>query len=246
MFLNEVEQSYEIEVDFTHFAPSGYLTPMGYQCIANTVIGKHLEKYGVGFEKLIHQGISWVILSLTVDIEKPIVYGMKKVIGKTWYSKQKGIFYRREVSVSSEEGEVLFRCSTFSTLMDLNARSIYKSKNLPFELMPITEETLVEGSPTFKEKLEYTEIEKRKVRRSYIDKLGHMNNNRYGELCYDSLDDNEVSLERLKRIELYFVSELGFNEVFTLSKSFTDHRIVVQGYNEEKQKAAFYGIFNYR
>ncbi len=245
MKIDEQSQKYEIEFDFAYFDNSGYLTPVGYQTIVNYVADKHLLNHGMNFERLVPLGISWVILSLTLDIVNPIKDREKKFYGRTWYSQRKGIYYRREVTVEDENGAVMFNCATYSTLLDLNTRSIYKSRILPFELMEPTEQLLVEAKPSFKEKLQYTQGEKRIVHRSYLDGLGHVNNGKYSTFCYDAFDDNEANLENMRRMELYFATEMRFGDYFSSNKATYENRLIVQGYNESKEKPSFYGVFGY-
>ncbi len=246
MALCEFENEYDIAIDFSHFDSNGYLTPTGYQYIVNAVADKHLFKYDVAYETLIKLGISWVILSLTIDIVNPVRDRKKRLIGKTWYSQRKGIFFRREMSVQDEDGVHILNCTMYSTLLNLETRSIFRSRELPFKLMEPTEKFLIEAKPTFKEKYEYTLCEKRVVKRSYLDMLGHVNNGRYSEFCYDALTDEEASLARLSRFEIYFVSELKLSEEFSIHKSITDDKITVMGYNENLDKPAFYGVFWYK
>ncbi len=245
MIINEMEQSYDIELEFSHFDRSGIYTPAGYQSLATSLVDKHLRNYDLNFEKLFAKGISWVLLSLTIDIHHPISDREQKLIGRTWFSEHKGIYFRREVSIHSEEGTPILSCTLYSTLFDMEKRSIYKSRELPFVLMPVSGNPLTEAKPTFKEKLVFESVEKREVRRSYLDMLGHVNNSRYGDFCYDALDDSEAMLEHLRHIEIYFVSELKFKEVFSMNKTIRNGDLILQGYNESQQKPAFYGVLSY-
>ncbi len=242
---NELQQHYEIEIEFSQLDQNGYLTPAGYQYIVNAVAGKHLINYNLEFARLIGMGLSWVLLSISVDVINPIKGEGTKVVGTTWHSQRKGIFFRREISVCDENGTPLFNCATYSTLLDLETRSIYKSRTLPFELMPPTEETLLIATPSFKEKNEYEKGDSRLAQRSYIDGLGHVNNGRYGDFCFDAMDEEEARMDKLRRMEIYFVSELRLGEKFTTNKAKQDNKLVVQGYNESSDKVAFYGVFKY-
>ncbi len=245
MYLNEIEQSYEVKVEFSQFEKEGYLTPSGYQHIANVIADRHLYSHDMSFEKLMAIGISWVLLSVTVDIINPIKSREQKLIGKTWYSGRKGVFFRREIAVTDENNTPLFNCSTHSTLINLTTRSIFRNRELPFEMMEPTDKFLTESRPTFKERLDFEDGEEYVVRRSYLDMLGHVNNGRYGDFCFDALTDEEADMKRLRRIEVYFVSELKQADKFSVKRSVQDDRIVLLGQNETAQKPSFYGVYGY-
>ncbi len=246
MNLSEYEQNYSIEIDFSQFDEKGYLKPSGYQSIANSIAERHLLKYNLNFEKLIETGLSWVLLSLTFDIVNPIKGRDAKLIGKTWYSSRKGILHRREITVQSEDGTTMFNCATISTLLDLEKRSIFKGRTFPFELMEPSENLLLEAVSSYKQKHEFEKGDRRLVRRSYIDGLGHVNNSRYSEFCFDTFDDDEANLENLHRVELYFASEMRLGQEFTTNRIKNENSLIIQGYNESEQKVTFYGVFSYK
>ncbi len=52
-------------------------------------------------------------------------------------------------------------------------------------------------------------------------------------------------MQKMKRMEIYFVSELTMGQKFTTNKKTDDNRLIVQGFNEDEQKTAFYGVFTY-
>ncbi len=242
---NENEYSYILDLDFAHFAPQGYFTPAGYQYLANMVVGRHLLNYGYNFENMMPLGISWVLLSFSIDIINPLKNRDQKLIGKTWYSEHKGLTFRREISICNQEGLPIINCATYSILLDLASRKIYKSRELPFELMPIKPQLLLKAKPSFKQKIDFTLGELYTVKRSYLDMIGHVNNNRYSDFCLDALSDEQADLSDLKRIELYFGAELKYRDQFRLNKAEQDGQIIIQGYNQSQDKPSFYGVFGF-
>ncbi len=245
MYINEKEYSYRLNVEFAQFEKSGYLSPAGYQHLSNVVVDRHLSDVNLNFERLFEFGISWVLLSITFDIVTPITDRNKTLIGTTWYSGRKGIFFRREIEVCDEEGTVHFRCSSYSTMLNLTTRSIFRNRELPFDMMEPTDQILTEAKPTFKERLEFEGGESTVVKRSHLDMLGHVNNGRYGEFCFDALSDDEADMQRLRHMEVYFVSELTMGEEFSVGKSVTNNRIVLQGMNDTQGKPSFYGVYEF-
>ncbi len=241
---DERAKTYRYEPEFSQLDSKGFLKPAGIQMVVNTVAGLHLKEYNVDFATLIKNNLSWVLLSLTVEAINPID-AEKPLFVNTWYSERKGIFYRRELQIKNESGDVAFNCATYSTVLDLSARRIFKGKTLPFNLMEPQNILLLDARPTFKEKHEYTDVAEYKVQRSYIDGLGHVNNGRYGDFCYDSLNDDEADMSLVKRMELYFVSELRPDDSFTTQRAASDGKTIIQGYNNVSEKSSFYGVFEF-
>ncbi len=245
MPLNETDYNYDIFLEFHHFDKKGYFTPPAYHYIINSMVDKHLMNYNIHFEKLFPSGVSWVILSLTIDIINPIKNREQKLIGKTWFSGRKGVVFRRQVQLHSEDGTHILNATLYSTLIDLNTRSVYRSRELPFELVFPTENELMIAKPTFKEKFEYEFFDNNKVKKSYLDMVGHVNNLKYSEFCYDAMNDIQANLEKIKRMEIYFVSELKNADEFNLNKTMIDDKLIIQGYNKTNDKPSFYGVFYY-
>ncbi len=245
MIINEQNKTYDIELEFSLFGANGCLQPSGYQYIMNSVADKHLRTVDLNFEKILETGLSWVLLSMTVDVLQPIDDRLSKLVGTTWYSGRKGVFFRREINVAKEDGTPVFHCATYSTLLDMKKRSIFRGRELPFEMMEPTDKLLVDAVPTFKEKHDFEKGVSRNVQRSYIDGVGHVNNGRYGEFCFDALTDSEAATEKLRRMEIYFVSEMRLGETFAVGKAYDNEKIILQGYNETQEKPAFYGVFKF-
>ncbi len=241
----EIDYTYNIELEFAHFGKNGHFTPGGYHYIINSMVDKHLIHFNINFEKLLDKNVSWVLLSLTADIINPIKNREQKLIGKTWFSGKKGVIFRRELTIHQEDGTHILSATLYSTLIDLKSRSVYRNRELPFELVMPTQNVLIEAKPTFKEKYEYEKGEILKVRKSYLDMVGHVNNLKYSDFCFDALSDEEENLENLKRMEIYFTSELKEKEEFSLNKNINENKIVIQGFNETQGKPAFYGVFTY-
>ncbi len=239
---SEIHDVYRYEPEFSLLNSSGLLKPAGFQTIINTIVGLHLKKHDLDFEKLIATDLSWVLLSLTVEPKMP-VRGTEPLFVTTWHSESKGIFFRREMQAKNEAGEVVFNCATYSTLLDLAERTIYRKRPLPFAIMEPEQVILLEARPTFKGKYDFTDIDKLIVQRSYIDGLGHVNNARYGDFCYDSLNEDEANLENISRMEIYFLSELKQFESFTTQRAVDGNRIIIRGHNNNTDKISFYGVF---
>lgn len=243
---NEKDRLYSLEPLFEHFNEHHELKPMGYQHIINILANDHLKNTDQGVGVLLGGKFAWVIVSLTYEIIKPIKE-LKNLFGKTWYAGRRGPFYRREYLVLDENGDVLVKAGSYSILMDLSNRSIYRNKELPFQLLVENNEYLLECEPRLKEVFDFDEVSKeRRVYSSYLDPIGHVNNLRYPEVVYDFFNEEEIKkLGKIKRIEQYFQKELQKDETFVVKKVNLEKRAVFEVFNTETNEKAFTLVLHY-
>jgi acyl-ACP thioesterase len=168
------------------------------------------------------------------------------MIARTWHAGQRGPYYRRDFIFENERGEVLFKGATFSVVLDFKNRTVFHGKELPFPLGQPYESFAIEASPSFKTSAAFEKVDERKVYSSFIDRLGHVNNCRYSEFAYDALTDVErEGLINLRRMDIYFKSELREHDTFSVLKAAENGKILVQGYNNTKNEVAFYVVMRF-
>lgn len=235
----EKEFVYELIPDLSDLNENGLMKPYAYQNLFAKIAEEHLEKINLNMDTTIKYNLAWALISLSFEITQP-VKGCEKLYAQTWHSGKRGPFFRRELLFKNAEGDILFQGSTFSILLDLKSRAVYRKKQTPFEVSPPIEEITIEASPTLKTDFQFTEIEKRKIYNSHIDCLGHVNNIRYGEFAYDALSEKEKNnLKNLKRYEIYFLSELRCNEEFSINRADQKNKILFRGTNLSKKEHSF-------
>lgn len=229
--MTEKDYVYEIETERVFYDQNSVVKPYVYQNLFLQVVDRHLKNIGLTFEMTAKHDLAWVLVSMSFEIQKPM-YGIAKLYANTWYSQRRGPFFRREVVFKNEAGETVFHGSTFSVLLNLKSRTVSRQVELPFDFMEPVKEFTVEAGPVYKNSAPYVKIDERKIYNSFIDFLGHVNNRRYGEFAYDALDGGELlRLKTLKRIDIYFVSELKNNEILAVYKACEGNKILVRGLN---------------
>ena len=236
---------YKLETQFEDFNENLLLKPYGYQQLCAQLGDIHLSKIDLNVDTTMKSKLSWVLTSLSIEIIKP-VKGNIELKGRTWHSDRKGPFFRREYVFSDKDDKVLFNAASFSVLLDMDKRNIYRKKELPFYIADPIKEYLIDARHKSKidSDLDFTKVTERQVYNSLLDPLGHVNNCRYGEFAYDVFTDIEVDkLEELKRMDIYFKSELRKNDMFSLYKCVDDKTIVVRGENNTKGDTSFDIIF---
>ena len=243
--MNELDYVYDVEIEVSELNENNFLKPYAYQNIFAKIAEQHLNKINLNVDTTMKYNLAWVLMSISIEIVKP-VEGCTKLYANTWYSQRKGPFFRRELVFKDENGDLMFHGSTFSVLLDLTTRSVYRKKTVPFMDSEPFEDFTIDAVPSFKTGLEFENIDERKVYNSHIDCLGHVNNTRYGEFAYDALTENERNnLGKLTRMDIYFLSELRSNDTFSIQKAYQNNKIMVRGLNNIKQNISFDVVFDF-
>ncbi len=214
----EKDYIYEMDIEVADLDENGILKPNAYQALFARLAEKHLVAVDLNVDVTLQFHLAWALVSMVFEINNT-VKGCMKLFATTWHSQRRGPFFRRELVFKNKDGTIMFQGSTFSVLLDVESRSVYRKKELPFHVHAPIEEFTCTASPTYKGNPLLHEIERRIVRNSHIDWLGHMNNCKYGEFAHDILTDKECkNLDHLTRMEIYFISELRKNDSFSLWK----------------------------
>lgn len=236
---HELDSIYEVETEVSMLNENGVLKPHAYQILFAQIAEQHLNSFHLNAGDTMEYGIAWALISMTIEIEKQ-VDGCEKLFAQTWHSQHKGPYWRRELLFKNAAGDVIFKGSTFSVLLDMEKRTVYRKKETPFFIGEPTEIFTTEARPTLKAKLDFTPVEERRVYNSYIDMLGHVNNCRYAEFAYDAFTDSEkAGLTDMKHMEIYFASELRCGDTFTIGKAYADGRLYIRGHNNTKDDTSF-------
>ncbi|NLN50496.1 MAG: hypothetical protein GX149_02610 [Acholeplasmataceae bacterium] len=236
---SEMRKKYILEPPFEHFNENLELKPYGYQALFNILADKHLSSTDQGVGVVLANKYAWVLVSMSLVIEKPLTES-QQLIGSTWYSGRRGPFFRREYNVVDKNNQTICKGASYSVLLDLENRSIYKQRQLPFEILTEELTHLVEANPTFKQNLEFVDIKEGQIENSHLDGLGHVNNLRYSEFVYDCFSESQIKeLKNLKRIELYFHKEMQKSDRFVVKKGLNEKTNTYQIFNLTKKERAF-------
>lgn len=239
---NESERSYSCAVGMEMLNGYGVMKPSGYQSLIMEISGRHLRQFAIGEDDLIQKGTAWVLVSSSIEILAPI-RGEINLTARTWHSEQDRLTFRRELCFADDQGNNLFNAATFSVLMDMNDRRIIRPDRLNFDIGQPHSQFLLEASPKLRIREEMQPCDRRKIYPSCIDRLGHTNNCRYSEFAYDALTGEEIAnLENMRRIDLFFKSELKPGEYFTVRRSSSQvekGELMIDGVNEQTGKQSF-------
>lgn len=230
---------HELDVEFAALNEYGILKPSAYQALFAQLAERHLAVYRADSNETLQFGLSWALIGISIEVGRPIDRCMR-LYASTWYSGRTGPYFRRELLFRDEAGAIRFQGSTFSVLLDVANRTVYRKKELPFPLTEPRPVHCIDAEPRFRPEGHFPAGEIRQVRNSDIDNLGHMNNRRYGDLAYDALEDREIrALAGLSRLDFHFVSELRKGDSVAIAKVRDEAGFRVRGTRPDSGETAF-------
>lgn len=236
---SEKDCVYELLATASYLNQYNQLKPYAYQVLFEQMAERHLFNLNLNVDTTMKYGLAWALISMSVEVVTPIENSMT-LYGNTWFSEHRGPYFRRELLIKGAEGQVMFKGSTHSVLLDIEKRSVFRKKVIPFQMHEPTPIFLLDASPGLKMDRELVPVMERAVQPSQIDCLGHVNNCRYGEFAYDAFSDEEQEkLKDLKRMDISFQSELRAEDHFTIRKVGEGNQIFFQGFNNTKDDVSF-------
>lgn len=239
--LDERSFFYDFSTDTSMRSPTGALHPASYLRLIEGASEEHLDKIALDVPRLVkNYGVTWVMLSLTVQIRKPIAPNASLRL-QTWATHRKGAIYRRELRIFDESGAPVADAASFSALLDLKTRRICMDRSVMAQIdLPDGEELLQADSRAALDLSGFSPVESRAVRPSWLDAIGHMNNSRYAELAYDALTDAQrQALPQLQRMELYYMAELKGEDRVQIFRREDGADVLVAGVRQADQKPSF-------
>lgn len=236
---SEKDCVYELLATASYLNQYSQFKPYAFQSLFEQMAERHLFNLKLNVDEVMKYNLAWALISMSVEIVTPIEKNMT-LYGNTWFSQHRGPYFRRELLFKDGEGQVLFKGSTHSVLLNMEKRSVFRKKEVPFPMHEPTEIFLLDATPSFKMDAELESVSERAVQASHIDCLGHVNNIRYGEFAYDAFTPEEQEkLRDLKRMDINFLSELRAGDHFTMKKGYEEDKMFFQGYNKTKDDVSF-------
>lgn len=245
----ELEKTYHFRVDTAAQNENKALTLSALQRIIVTVSEEHLKNIGLDVPFLMKEyGVSWILLSLSAEIKSPVLPGELLSV-RTWHTNKKGLYYRRDIEISHEDGSVAIAAATFSSIFDMETRRLCTNVKVLSAVEELGEgKELFEANPRIRINPEDLEtVTSQSVMPSWIDALGHVNNLRYGDLITDALpEEKRAKLGNLSRFELGFTGELRLGESVELRLIDEGDTVLAAGIRSSDGKPAFLSklVFN--
>lgn len=220
----------------------GTLMPAAYLQTAVSIAEQYLAYTHMDVPLLIRNyGISWVLLSASFEIQKPVLPGQSLQL-TTWSSGYQKPVFRRELEICSDDGTCLVTGAFFSGLLNMKTRHMVLEQDLPdlFRQLQHGPVLFTAGSRIVWEQNGFEEINRRVVHPSWIDALGHANNVRYGDIIYDAMTgEQQRQLGLLSRFEIQFLRELRKDEYVRILRKEEGSRVSFLGIRESDDIPAF-------
>jgi len=209
-----------------------------YLKIVTKLSYEHLKQTDQGINVIIKDKYAWAVIAMKLHILKPLKQ-LVNLTGKTWYAGKRGPFYRREYEIFLN-GKQMMVGGSYSVLLNVIDRSVYRKRELPFEELIMTDKQLCEIETSFKEEISYTFLKEGKILEEHIDALGHTNHLNYMKFIYESLDDDLIKeVNTYNTLDLFFQKEMIKDDVFTVNKGYLNNNLVFQIYNKTNGEVAF-------
>jgi len=214
---------YNIYLNINDFDKYG-LKLYGYPKLFSNLAFEHLKETEQGVGVLIHDRYAWVLISMKIKIIKSLDVN-EDIFGSTWYAGQRGPYYRREFDIFNDKCHIVG--ASYSILMDMKDRSVYRNKELPFKRLTEKLTHLVDLNTNFRGEPQLIDVFKGKVLNSDIDVLGHANHLKYLEYIYNSLTQEEIlKYKKYNTLELFFQKEMLLGHEYKVSKGKIEDKIV--------------------
>jgi acyl-CoA thioesterase FadM len=241
----ETDHVYPVETEVGDLDANGLLKPHGYQKLFARIAEAHLNRLNLNVDATLPHNLAWALVTMSFELIRPVT-GCTKLMATTWHSQRKGPWFRRELVFRDTSGEVAFHGSTFSVLLDMTTRGVYRRRETPFPIAAPHEVFVMEAGPGITFQGTYAAHEERKVRNSHIDALGHVNNIRYGEFALDALTQEECArLGDLRRMDIRFVAELRPQDRFVVERAVLENQVGIRGVSQDGETTHFEYILTF-
>lgn len=195
--------------------------------------GDHATILDLGYDNFKEKGLSWVLITTKIDIVKDIPYD-SEVILSTWPHEKGRVDFIRDYKVESLDGELYVIGSSKWVVIDYNTRRIMRAKeivypgdHLEFKNYDDVSKLRVEV-PNDKEY-----IISHVVSNNDLDHNGHMNNCKYMEMIYNTI--NIKAGKQLVSLHMDFINESMLGDKIDLYRFEYENEIYYIGYVCENQ-----------
>lgn len=178
----------------------------------------HAEIIGVGYEHMRSKNLMWVLSRLKAEIKRFPRFDEK--ISALTYPKKPGLADAdRDYYIYGEDGETIITGTSKWCVLDIESRRIKRCAPLfaftDNRFMP--KDSVRGGCPPIPAtEGEFSVVESDRVRYTDMDRNGHMNNARYGDIIMDAFPPEKLNASRYKGFEINFMSEIMQGDEYIL------------------------------
>lgn len=192
------------------------------------------EQIGLWYTKLQEQ-YGWVVTKQSLHLDEPIRCG-DKVKLETIPGKASRVIFPRYYFVTRDDGNVIGKCSSIWTLIDIDKRRIVMPRKIGLGYDSENAKMLLEEPEDIDTSVDFEFIETRQVRYSDVDYNQHMNNTMYIDWALDLIDIDYHREKFICDASIQYKKEIMPKENVKLYKFEKDQQIIVKGLNENDEE----------
>ena len=210
--------SKNFEVNFSQIMPNGFLKISELLNFLQLTAAEHSELGGISFVDMQVHHQAWVLSKMRLEINNLPKWN-DIVTVETWIVSLENSRSLRALKISVGD-RIVATCETFWVVLN-TLRRRPEALALPhlhfkkFDSFFANKKRIESYKPSESQELAVT----RKVVFSDLDLVNHMNHIKYLEWCLDCLPAEMLIQNRLKVIEMYFMSELVLDDLVSINKT---------------------------
>ena len=210
-----------------------FLKPSSFMDMGQEIAYWAAQELGFGYDALQEHHTAWVLSRMHFHYDRPPKW-LDKVDLLTWHKGSDGLFFLRDFSLRSPEGETLVSCTSSWLVLDVATRHLVRPEALVDRLHVkegTVEDAIVEPAPKilFPRDADPEPAGKHVVAYSDVDIIGHTNNARYVLWAMDCLPYDLVTTRRVKDVYINFNKETTPGEKVVLTRTRRDEEWFVEG-----------------
>lgn len=201
--------------------PDRVVKPSGILDLFQSVAGEHANELGIGMRQIYPQNYAWVLMRVRYEMIKPILMDSEvKVI--TWPQPAGRIDFDRDYLICDLNDNILVKGSSKWVVINLETRRIERTSKFSYPHNPKLDRNFEGIDKIDNTNVNFNESRKYVVRPSDIDMVGHLNNTKYADLCYDMLATN------YKNFTINYNREIALNEEILIEKGELDDLVYIK------------------
>jgi Acyl-ACP thioesterase len=218
----------ETRVTSYDVGPTRAVRPSAILKIMQEAGGRHLEQDGLTYELMRSRGIVFLLVRLAVAVKR-LPRSEDTVTVQTWFDRNEGVRFIRDMRFCGGEGEILIEATTQWIIADPQTHRILRPGAFPFD-MPAFGGERVEAAVS---KIILPETARtagsRAVRWSDIDSNGHMNNAVYADILCDYFPGG-LGMREVRFFQIDFDGEAALGDEIAIKTAMeTRSRAIISG-----------------
>ena len=199
----------------------------------NQAIGESYGRLiGLSLDDLAPVNQGFMLANVVVEIGEKHTFD-NSIKGQSWFNGVEGRLFSRSFKFTSNDGDYLFGCTNYFLVVDMEKRKAIWPNDLPIEFPEFNSEYGVKNPDyMFEIDAHLKEVEKRLIRRSDLDILGHINNSVYASFGTDNFSDEDLA-RGINRMVIRFFIEIKRDEIITILRGDKENKIYFVGQNQK-------------